>query len=129
MKKIWLAAIVAGVAVIFAAVATATLSLVPRFNLRLVEGMICPPDQTLDYQESAPYTITDAQGTRRVANVSIDCVAPDGTRVGGKEGATIGSLMGVYFLLCFVPFLGVGIWAVRRWFPGTTPPTSPAKKV
>ena len=116
-----IAAIAGGLALIFAAVATSTLTLAPQFNLRFIEPIICSPGQTLEYQESAPYTYTDAEGTHRRANISIACVAADGTRVTGKETATIGTLMGIYFLLCFVPLLGLAVlfrWSLLRRYKG-----------
>ena len=127
MKKyLWLVAIVAGLSLIIGAVASTALPLSSRFNQRLVEWRVCEPGQMLEYKESAPYTITDQDGTRVVSDISIACVAPDGTRVGGKAGATIGTLIGVYALFFFVPLLVAGVvwlWKLQQTSPHKIPST------
>lgn len=119
-KNLLIALITVAVALLCAGVGTSTLTLVPQFNLRLVESIVCSDGQTLEYQESATYTYTDSTGTHRRANIAIECVASDGSRFPGKEGATIGTLMGLYFLTCFVPLLAVGLFLRWKFLRPTT---------
>ena len=104
MKKPLLIAALAGfVALIFAAVGTSSLAIVPEVNLRLIERVVCPQGQRLEYRELGQYTYTDSEGTHNRERISISCVSVDGTRSEGKGTAAISALMGLYFLICFVP--------------------------
>jgi len=121
MKKYLLIAGLAGcVALLLAAVGTASLGIAPELNLRLIERVICPQGQKLEYRELGQYTYTDAEGTHNRANISISCVSAEGIRSEGKGTSVISTLMGMYFLLCFVPlFLSAVLlraWMSRRYY-------------
>ena len=102
-KTLLIAALAGFVALIFAAVGTSSLAIVPDVNLRLIERAVCPQGQELEYRELGQYTYTDAEGTHNRERMSISCVSVDGTRYVGKGTAAISALMGLYFLTCFVP--------------------------
>jgi hypothetical protein len=120
MKKTLLIAGLAGlVALLFAALGTSTLSIAPAFNLRLIEPVICPQGEKLEYRELGQFTFTDAEGTHKRANISMSCVSADGAREEGKGTSVISTLMGMYFLICFVPLFVSGVlfrgWILRRY--------------
>jgi hypothetical protein len=108
-KTLFLAALAAFVALLFAALATSTVGSVPALNLRLVDWVICPAGQQLEYRELGPITYTDSTGTHNQERISISCLASDGTRVEGKSSATIAALMVLYSLACFAPLFGAGL--------------------
>jgi len=108
-------AIAALAALLFAGItAGSVLDIAPEFSLGLVERVVCPQGQTLEYRELGQVTYTDSEGTHNAANVSISCVASDGTRVEGKTGAVIGALLGLYFVVFFVLLAPAGL--LVRWF-------------
>ena len=112
-RSLLLAALTGLVALILAALGASSLAVIPDFNLRLVEGVVCPRGQTLEYQSLGQFTYTDADGTHNRERVSISCVAADGTRQAGKGTATISALAGLYFLICWAPLLA-GALLLRR---------------
>jgi len=114
MKKTLLLAGLAGfVALLFAALGTSTLGIAPEFNLRLIERVICPQGQKLEYREMGQFTYSDAEGTHKRENISMSCVSADGTREEGKGTAVIGTLLGMYFLICFLPLFASAV--LFRW--------------
>jgi len=78
-------------------------------NLRLVQRVVCPPGQTLEYRELGLVTYTDSEGTHNAANISISCVSSDGTRTEGRGTAVISALLALYFVIFFVPLLIAGL--------------------
>ena len=120
MKNTLLIVALAGLAALMlgGAVAGSALDIWPEFNLRLVEHVVCPPEQTLEYRELGLVTYTDSDGTHNVENISISCITGDGTRIQGKGTATIGALFGLYSMLLFLPLLAAGFlfrrYLVRR---------------
>ena len=112
-ENLLLAALAAMAALILAAAGSSSLEIAPEFSTRLVQGVVCPAGQTLEYRELGVVTVTDADGTYQRVNISVSCVAPDGTRESGKSGATIAALTGLYFAICFGP-LFVGAVVFRR---------------
>ncbi len=121
MKQYLLIAVGAGfVALIFAGVASGSLNAAPEFNLRLVQGVVCPGEQTLEYRELGQFTYTDADGTHNAAHVSFSCVAADGTRTEGHGTATLGALFGLYFVVSFGPLFGAA--ALWWWWRGRRGP-------
>ena len=128
MKKDLLIAALAGfVALILAAVATASLSVIPGVHLRLVERVVCPSGQNLEYRELEQFTYTDAAGTHTQARVSISCVSSDGTITTGTGTAVISALLGLYFVIFCVPLLAAGLLYRRsllRPKPGAAPSPS-----
>lgn len=78
----------------------------PKFNFGLVERFVCPQGSKLVYEEGGETTYTDSDGFEHTGtSISISCVAADGTRSQGKEIQAIFTLIGLYFLVCFVPLL------------------------
>lgn len=124
-RTLLIVALAAGAALIFAAVAASTLDVAftRDFNLRLVQGLICPAGQTLEYRELGLTTYTDSDGTHNQMQISISCLAADGTRVEGRGDATFGALLGLYFLVGFIPLVIAGLvlrFRLTRRSPGRT---------
>ena len=76
----------------------------PEFNFRLVGPVVCPKGTEIEYNEGGESSYLGDDGLYHSGTaISISCVGPDGTRYEGKEFAAIGALLGLYFLICFVP--------------------------
>jgi hypothetical protein len=102
---------------IFAGVAGGTaLGLAPKFNFELVGRYVCPEGAQLQY-ESGQNT---ASGTPD-NSYSVNCVSQDGTVIQGMKPRAISSVIGMYFLLCFIPTYLPGailLWIfLNREFP------------
>ena len=102
---------------IFAGVAGGTaLSLAPKFSFGLVERYVCPEGAHFQYEsgQSAAYGAFDN-------SYSINCITQDGTVIQGLKSRAISSVIGMYFLLCFIPTFLPGtilLWIfLNREFP------------
>ena len=107
-----LIAFVVGVtALIFAgAVGGVGAATAPQYNFGLVERFVCPDGGKLVYEEGGESTYTDSEGFEQTGTaLLVSCVAPDGTKTEGKEAVAIFAVIGMYFLICFVPLLLPGM--------------------
>ena len=102
---------------IFAGVAGGTaLNLAPKFSFELVGRYVCPEGANLQYENGQ----SAASGTFN-NSYSISCVTQDGTVVEGMKSRATTSVIGMYFLLCFIPTYLPGailLWIfLNREFP------------
>jgi hypothetical protein len=67
------------------------LGLAPRFSVELVGRYVCPEGSQLQY--------VDGQGTP----YAVNCVAQDGAVTQGMKSKAISTVIGMYFLICFIP--------------------------
>lgn len=67
------------------------LGLAPKFSVELVGKYVCPDGSQLQY-------VSDQD-----AAYSVNCVARDGTVTQGMKSKAISTVIGMYFLICFVP--------------------------
>jgi hypothetical protein len=101
---------------VFAGVAGGTaLSLAPKYNFELVGKYVCPEGTQLQYDNGQ----NPASGTDHVDTVK--CVGQDGMVIQGMKSRATMSVIGMYFLLCFVPTYLPGVillWIfLNREFP------------
>ena len=99
---------------IFAGVAGGTaLSLAPQFNFELVGRYVCPEGAQLQYESG--------QNPAAENSSAVNCLAQDGTVIQGMKPRAISSVIGMYFLLCFIPTYLPGailLWIfLNREFP------------
>jgi hypothetical protein len=105
-----IACVVGFIALIFAAAVgmTAT-SVSPDYNFGLVERFVCPEGGKLVYENGGATTWTDENGTHSGTTTLASCVAADGTKTAGMEFQAVFAVLGLYFLICFVPLLLPGM--------------------
>jgi hypothetical protein len=105
-----IAFVVGFIALIFAAAVgmTAT-SVSPDYNFGLVERFVCPDGGRLVYEDGGATTWRDEDGPHSGTTMLASCVAADGTRTEGMQFQAIMAVMGLYFLVCFVPLFLPGI--------------------
>jgi hypothetical protein len=99
---------------IFAGAAGGTaLTLAPKFSIELVERYICPEGAHLQYESAASGTPDKSY--------TINCVTQEGKIIQGMKSRAIISVIGMYFLLCFIPTYLSGailLWIfLNRTFP------------
>ena len=99
---------------IFAGAAGGTaLVLAPKFSFELVGRYVCPEGAHLQY-ESGQSGISEN-------SYSINCVTQDGKVIQGMKSRAVFSVIGMYFLLCFIPTYLPGtilLWIfLNREFP------------
>jgi hypothetical protein len=102
---------------IFAGMAGGTaLGLAPKFSFGLVERYVCPEGAYLQYKSGQ----SAASGTPD-NSYSINCVTQDGRIIQGMKPRAISAVIGMYFLLCFIPTYLPGailLWIfLNREFP------------
>jgi hypothetical protein len=121
---IWgvIACVVGFTALIFAAAVgmTAT-SVSPDYNFGLVERYVCPEGGKLVYENGGASTWTDENGTHSGTTMLASCVAADGSKTEGMEFQAIFAVIGLYFVICFVPLFLPGIlisWIVVHMIIG-----------
>src|SRR5690349_7198467 len=97
--------VVGTTALIFAgAVGGAGTGVAPEFNFGLVGRFVCGENSKIVYEEGGESTYTDSDGFSHTGTaVLVSCVAADGTRTEGMEPQAIFAVIGLYFLVCFVP--------------------------
>ncbi len=106
-----IAFVVGTTALIFAgAVGGAGTGISPEFNFGLVERFVCGEGSRIVYEEGGESTYTDSDGFEHTGTtILVSCVAANGTRSEGKEAQAIFAVIGLYFLICFVPLLLPGM--------------------
>lgn len=115
------------IALLFAAiVGGTTFAADADFNLRLVEGLVCPADSTLTSRLGAYEEVDDFPSASNPLGSSssgraffVYCVEGDEVvRSGnGLLVMTLATMLGGYFLACFLPLLitsGIALTFVRR---------------
>ena len=84
---------------VFAGMASGTaLGLAPQFSFGLVEKYVCPDGAHLQYESGQSHI----SGTSN-NSTSINCVSQDGTVIQGMKPQAVSAVIGMYFLLCFIP--------------------------
>jgi hypothetical protein len=84
----------------------------PEFNLGLVEGLICPDGTRVEYEE-----IKRSFHLPGESQPHTTCINDLGEEVEDVTLKSIGAVLGMYFLACFVPmviggsFLGIFIFS------------------
>ena len=120
-------------ALIFAAtVGGMSFAVATEFNLQLVEGLVCPDESALTYNLGELETIDEFPsasnpiGTSTSArSFSLRCV-DQGAVVTSGNGLlirTLTTILGGYFLACFIPLLfasSLVFWIIRRKFRDPT---------
>jgi hypothetical protein len=102
---------------IFAGVAGGTaLNLAPKFSFELMGRYVCPEGDHLQYENGQ-----NAASGMPENSYSVNCVSQDGTIIQGVKSRAISSVIGMYFLLCFIPTFLPGailLWIfLNREFP------------
>ena len=112
-----------------AAVGGSSFAVATDFNLKLVEGLVCPSGSSLTYRlgsyesewefPSASNPIGSESGGR---SMNLYCVANSEIVASGNGllVRTVGTILAGYFLSCFIPLLVVSsalFWWLRRRLP------------
>jgi hypothetical protein len=109
--------------IIFAGLAGGTmLSIAPQPNFELVGKYVCPEGSQLQY--------VSGQDAPSSATYSVNCIAQDQTVAQGMKSKAVSAVIGLYFLICFIPTYIPGVillWIFlnRRFFHflSENPPT------
>jgi hypothetical protein len=104
---------IASVAFIFAAaIGGASFGVATQFNLNLVEGLVCPEGSDIVYREGPQETYYESPspsnptgGETSGRSFFVLCAADDQIVASGNGLLlrTLGSVLAVYFLACFLP--------------------------
>jgi hypothetical protein len=81
----------------------------PEFNFGLVERFVCPDGGKIVHEDGGATTWRDENGPHSGRITLVSCVAADGTKTEGTEAQAILAVIGLYFLICFVPLMLPGM--------------------